>query len=470
MINYKSLLKGRIFKNKKIKSSFLIEDRKESFQTPNNTLLKREESNRLKRLGSTTVKIISKKSSEKINLDNINNDDENQFLSEDYEDLFFYFLLQIQGIEYFEKQIEVKKEKKINKKYVFNYLYEIFNEEKIKWQHFLFTEPAYIILYIKSRKLLKEIFQYSIYSGKKINDIINVYNKKYTINKKVKNWRLKPQEAYKNYDNIIMQKKNETENINKGNNPYFKNANYTDFVIKTDNNGKGKTLIFLGKAINIYIDDIDKNEGKDKGISMAIEESEFNKKIKNEIIYTFDDIILKTKKRNMSINSNKNELNKLKNNNKYLENNYFTNFKANLANINIDNKNKFLSLDKKEKNKTNYFIKKPIINNNIFNNYNKNCKLPSIIKIEKAQVNKANITDRKVFKDLKYEKKDYSNNNINNNKNDYIHYHSIFPIKKKIKKQKKSMKSLSIYERENMPKSHKKVINFFTKENSDFYY
>ena len=59
----------------------------------------------------------------------------------------------------------------------------------------------------------------------------------------------------------------------------------------------------------------------------------------------------------------------------------------------VDNKNnKFLSLDKKEKNKTNYFIKKPIINNNIFNNYNKHCKLPSIIKIEKQ---KTNMTDRK---------------------------------------------------------------------------
>ena len=40
---------------------------------------------------------------------------------------------------------------------------------------------------------------------------------------------------YKNYDNIILQKKNESENINKGNNPYFKNVNYTDFVVKTDN-------------------------------------------------------------------------------------------------------------------------------------------------------------------------------------------------------------------------------------------
>ena len=101
MLHYKSLLKGRIFKNRKIKSSFLIEDRKESFQTSNNTLLKREESNKLKKKGSTSIKIISKKSSEKINLNNINNIDEDQFLSEDYEDLFFYFLLQTQGIEYF---------------------------------------------------------------------------------------------------------------------------------------------------------------------------------------------------------------------------------------------------------------------------------------------------------------------------------------------------------------------------------
>ena len=101
------------------------------------------------------------------------------------------------------------------------------------------------------------------------------------------------------------------------------------------------------------------------------------------------------------------------------------------------------------------------------NNYNNNCKLPSIIKIEKQ---KTNITERKIFKD-KDKDKDYSNININNsNKNDYIHYHSIFPINKKIKRPKKSMNSFSIYERENMPKSHKKIINFFTKENSDFYY
>ena len=85
-------------------------------------------------------------------------------------------------------------------------MYDIFNDEKIKWQHFLFPEPIYIILYIKTRKTLKEILQYSIYSGKK-NYIINTYNKKYTFNKKVKNWLLKPQEAYKNYDNIIMQQK-----------------------------------------------------------------------------------------------------------------------------------------------------------------------------------------------------------------------------------------------------------------------
>ena len=464
MLHYKSLLKGRIFKNRKIKSSFLIEDRKESFQTSNNTLLKREESNKIKKKGSTSIKIISKKSSEKINLDNINIADEDQFLSEDYEDLFFYFLLQTQGIDYFEKQIEVKKEKKINNKYIFNYLYDIFTDEKMQWQHFLFPEPSYIILYIKSRKILKEILQYSIYSGKKINDIINAYNKKYTCHKKIKNWHLKPQEACKNYDNIILEQKNETENINKGNNPFFKNVNYTDFVVKTDNNGKGKTLIFLGKAINIYIDDLDKNQDSDKGISMAVEESEFNKKIKNEIIYTFDDIILKTKKRNMTINNNKNELNKLRNKK---DKNYFTNFQANMG---VDNKNnKFLSLDKKEKNKTNYFIKKPIINNNIFNNYNKHCKLPSIIKIEKQ---KTNMTDRKIIKDLKYENKDFSNININiNNKNDYnIHYHNIFPINRKIKRPKKSINSFSIYERENVPKSHKKIINFFTKENSDFYY
>ncbi len=456
MLKYKSLLKGEFFKNKNIKSSFLIEDKKNNNLLLNN--LRRNDNKRLK-IYNSSIKDNSKKSSKNINLDNYKKiDNDKSFTSGDYEDLFFSFLLETEGIDIFEKQLELKKDKKIriNKKYIFNYIYQVFTEEKKRWNNFLFTETVYQILYIKSRKVIKEIIQYSVYSGAKIKDIINSYDKKYTCKRKVKNWSLRPQEAFKNYENIKLKAKLEKEkNNNVGN--YFKTVNNTDFVVKTDNFGNGKTLIFLGKAINIYIDDLDKFHKNDKGISMAVEESEFNKKIKNEIVYTYDDIILKTKKRNMTINSNRFEMNKLKNENtkKSIDKKSFKNFKTNL-NLDFKNSNKFFSLDKNEKNRTKIYNQKPNIN--IFNNYQKHLnKLPNITKLEKTN-----------NKNKKNENRE--NSNTKSNKNVNINYRRVFPNFQNKKKSNKFINSFNIFEKEYIPKSHKKLINFFTKENSDFYY
>ena len=456
MLKYKSLLKGEFFKNKNIKSSFLIEDKKNNNLLLNN--LRRNDNKRLK-LYNSSIKDNSKKSSKNINFDNYKKiDNDKSFTSGDYEDLFFSFLLETEGIDIFEKQLELKKDKKIriNKKYIFNYIYQVFTEEKKRWNNFLFTETVYQILYIKSRKVIKEIIQYSVYSGAKIKDIINSYDKKYTCKRKVKNWSLRPQEAYKNYENIKLKAKLEKEkNNNVGN--YFKTVNNTDFVVKTDNFGNGKTLIFLGKAINIYIDDLDKFHKNDKGISMAVEESEFNKKIKNEIVYTYDDIILKTKKRNMTINSNRFEMNKLKieNTKKSIDKKSFKNFKTNL-NLDFKNSTKFFSLDKNEKNRTKIYNQKPNIN--IFNNYQKHLnKLPNITKLEKTN-----------NKNKKNENRE--NSNTKSNKNVNINYRRVFPNFQNKKKSNKFINSFNIFEKEYIPKSHKKLINFFTKENSDFYY
>ena len=456
MLKYKSLLKGEFFKNKNIKSSFLIEDKKNNNLLLNN--LRRNDNKRLK-IYNSSIKDNSKKSSKNINFDNYKKiDNDKSFTSGDYEDLFFSFLLETEGIDIFEKQLELKKDKKIriNKKYIFNYIYQVFTEEKKRWNNFLFTESVYQILYIKSRKVIKEIIQYSVYSGAKIKDIINSYDKKYTCKRKVKNWSLRPQEAFKNYENIKLKAKLEKEkNNNVGN--YFKTVNNTDFVVKTDNFGNGKTLIFLGKAINIYIDDLDKFHKNDKGISMAVEESEFNKKIKNEIVYTYDDIILKTKKRNMTINSNRFEMNKLKNENtkKSIDKKSFKNFKTNL-NLDFKNSTKFFSLDKNEKNRTKIYNQKPNIN--IFNNYQKHLnKLPNITKLEKTN-----------NKNKKNENRE--NSNTKSNKNVNINYRRVFPNFQNKKKSNKFINSFNIFEKEYIPKSHKKLINFFTKENSDFYY
>ena len=466
MLKYKSLLKGRILKSKNIKSFLLKDEKKDNSPLPKNSP-KRDNIKRFKQFSPTIKNIsISKKSTKKLNYDNFNSIDINNESSicEDYEDLFLNFLMETEGIDYFENQLEMKKEKKIriNKAYIYNYIYQTFTEEPKRWNQFLFSEAVYIVLYIKSRSTVKEIIQFSSVSGIKIKDIINSYDKKYTCKKKVKNWSLRPQDAYKNLENIKLKAKLEKEKMNNNGNPYFKHMNYTDFVVKTDNNGRGKTLLFLGKGINIYIDDLDKYHSKDNGISMAVEESEFNKNTKNEIIYTFDDIILKTKKRNMSINSNRYELNKLKNDNikNIIEKKYLKTFKTNL-NLDYKNSTKYLSLDKKEKgkNKTKIYNKKPNINN-IFNNYKKNLnKLPYITKLEKPKSN-----SKKIIKEIKVE------NKHNSNKNEKMNYKRVLSGFKNKKQQKKYINSFWIFEREYLPKTHKKIINYFTKENSDFYY
>ena len=293
MLHYTSLLKGRAFKNKnQIKSSFLIEDKKDNCHLSKNESKKLATSIKYKHLKSGEIHNLEKHSNNKLDIDN--ND---EFLSEDYEDLFFYILYELEKIPFFEKIIENKRDNtNINNMFSFNYLFQLFSGEKKEWNNFLFYEPVYKILYIRSRKLQKEIIQYSLASNKKVEDIINSYNKQYTSIKKVKNWCLSPQEAYKNFENISSKETMKNENVSNVYNPYSKSVNYTDFVVKTDNNGKGKTLIFLGKAINIYIDDINKVQTQDKGISMAVEESEFNKKIKNEIVLSMI-FISKIKKR-----------------------------------------------------------------------------------------------------------------------------------------------------------------------------
>lgn len=413
----------------------------------------RKESGKFRTLTSS-LKTMNKKSKDYSNYDNNNLND--GYFSEDYEDLFFYFLFETEKIEFFEKMIEARKEKRLNNKYYFNYIYQALTDEKIEWNHFLFPEGVYKLLYFKSRKLIKEIFQYSIYSGKKINDILNSYEKKYTRKKNVKNWCLKPQDAYKNYEIITLKSKNENDNINNWSNPYSKNINTTDFVVKTDNNGRGKTLIFLGKAINIYIDDLDKFQTKDKGLSMAVEESEFNKNTKNEIIYTFDDMILKTKKRNMT--NNKYEINKFKNNKKIWDRFISKDLEANL---NYKSSMKHLGFGKNKKNNNKIYKQKSNLINNVFRNYNNaSYKLPSIRKYNPFCEN-----ERLFSKEKKSENKE--NSNIKDNEKKKTKFRKIVPEKQK---HKNNINSISIYDGEYIPKNNKTIINFFTKGNSDFYY
>lgn len=449
MLSYKNLPKGRLFNNMKFKNAFGINNKKENNNSNKNIQSNSKEDNYKLKKSNTILSLNMNKKEDMI--DYMNKSMSDEYLSENYEDLFLYFLFETEKIDIFDEQKEFKNEKRINKKFTFFYIFQAFgSEDKIRWNNFLFPKSIYKLLYLKSRKMQKQIMKYSISTGQKVEDILNSYNPKYTFHKNVKNWNLKPKEAYKNYEEISLREKLEKDRVSNNGNPYLKNKTYTDFIIKTDNNGKGKTLLFLGKSFHLYIDDYDNYHKvqEHNGISMAIEESEFNKNTKNQIIYTVDELALKNKNNQQKNNNNyESDISKAKQiyQNK-LKNNKLNSFKSNL-NLNLKNKNskKHLSMDSKRKNKTKIF-------DNQEEDKNDNSKLPLITKIKKPVIN-----DKLTPKE---------NNNTKTNK---ILYKNKFAQDNKIKGNKK-LTPYNIYQIDKIPHPNKKIVNFFRKENSDFYY
>ena len=447
--------KKSIIKSQNLKSSFLTDSK-----TNNHVVFKNIQKNsnnfnfisirKTQKLSS--FKLSKKKSSEVNYLDSDNNEKDEGFKSDDYEDLFFYFLLHIEKIEYFENLLKYKKQRKINNKYYFTNIFESLTGQKNYWNNFYFPKYVFILFYLKSRKLQKEIFKYSISKGKEIMEVINSYNKKYTSLMKIKNWKLKPVDAYANYEKIHQNERSEIEKINK--NTISKINSFTDFVIRTDNKGKGKTLIFLGKTINIYIDDLEAYQNKNHGLSMDTEDSEFNKKVKNEIVYTFDEAAIKAKKGNLTINNN--------NNHKILRN--------------INNTRNNLSLSKKKYKKINKVVKYMNLNkgrlklkyneknnnkkefkHNLFNDYMKHSTKLPLLNISKRHYN-----DNTELTGSKSKEKNYSI--LKEDK-----------LKKWFKPKVKEINKRSIFNsfrKYNFDdkKENKTIINFFSKKDNDFYY
>ena len=432
------------FKNNKIKNSFITSEKSNNLITFNISQRK-ELSNitRRKIQRAKTNRALKQRSSETEFLEN-NNNLNDEFKSDNYEDLFFFFLLHIGKIDYFEKILIDKKERRITNSYFFMNIYDTLTGDKIVWDNFYFPKYIFKLFYIKSRKLQKEIFKYSLLKGKEIMEVINSYNRKYTSNKKIKNWSIKPAEAFLNYEKINQSKNTEIEKSNKR--TLSKITNFTDFIIRTNNKGKGKTLIFLGKTINIYIDDIDKNQDKNNGLSMATEESEFKKKVKNEIIYTFDDVAIKAKKKNLTINNIKH------NNSKTINLNLSKNkYKKISKNMIQTSKNKF-----KFKNRI-ININKNEIEKNIFNNFpNDKNKFP-IINLPKLKSR-----ENSELKEYKTRNKEKSFFELKKNKETLK--------KKEDRKNKIKFNSFRIFNDSNKIKENKTIINFFTKRNKDFYY
>ena len=439
-------------KTQTLKSSFITDNK-----TNNHVIFKNSQKNfsnnlsvdmKKKIIRKNTIRLSKKKSSEGNYLNSNNNENEDNLKIDDYEDLFLYFLLNMEKIEYFENILKHKKERRMNNNYYFLGIFESLTTEKVYWNNFYFPKYVFRLFYLKSRHLQKEIIKYSITNGKEIMEVINSYNKIYTSLIKIKNWRLKPADAYLNYENINKKRNVEIEKNNK--NTMSKINSFTDFVIRTNNKGRGKTLIFLGKTINIYIDDIDSNLNKNMGLSMATEDSEFNTKVKNEIIYTFDDAAVKAKKGGLTINNKIfNHINNSNNNNLSFNNNYKK----------IRNNLKYMNLNKRSFNykfKDKYVNKKDIKKKLFSTNMTTINKLPLInTSKRKSPSNTKRIESKSRENTYQFFKKNRVQKWVYLRENKNIKRNSVKPFLNRFDDEKKENKT---------------IINFFSKKDNDFYY
>ena len=289
MKGYVSLLKGAKFNKKnKFKSLFLIhkpEEEKENEDLENENILPNITSNKsIKNIINEPKKVI-KLFKRKSRMTRV---------FEDYEDLFFYLLKEPNKIEIFEvnafkNKIKKKNEKKsikdtyeseseddfnkesnnidINKIFYKNIYLGLAQGEKHYWENFYFPKAIYRIIYQKSRNKQKEILNFCIKYGINYDKVISSYEKIYANKIQKKNWQLDPLTAYNNFmeiyhkDENLIQNKDLDKNLNEKKDNLFHFENYDKFdndnviVVKTNNKGKGKTLIFDGKLLNVYVDD-----------------------------------------------------------------------------------------------------------------------------------------------------------------------------------------------------------------------
>ena len=251
----------------------------------------------------------------------------------DLNDLFFYFLKASGKIIEFEPELSKAHKKNENfedesldmvgvKKININQIFyqDIFlslTKGSKQWNNFSFPENIYKVLYNKSRMKQKEIMSYCIKNNQNYELTIASYEKIYTAPIAKHNWQVSPRLALANYIKFINEA-NKAKNANKAiiqiNKQKFK-----DIVVKVDNKGQGKTLFFIGKFFNIYIDDY---------ISTKKNDNRFNsgEKLSKEIVYEYKDLLpkikLKKKKNFMTLNKSKNFNNPLTSRTSDFERNY----------------------------------------------------------------------------------------------------------------------------------------------------
>ena len=353
-------------------------------------------------------------------------------------------------------------------------------------------------MYQKSRLKQKEILKYSLKYNKDYDTVIKSYDKSYTSMMLKHNWALDPKIAYNNYYKIFIKKNlsqnKESKKININDN------NYSDVVIKVDNNGQGKSLIFIGKLFNVYIDDSYKRNIKDENaVSMDVKEQ----KSRKEVIYNYKDLLARAKmklknsfsydKRPQSNKLEKREskvilMKKLNENNNLTKilnnirkkNNSFSK-KHNIQNIRNNNNYKGYNTESNISSKS----KKNIIkNNSSFNsilNLNENTLLN---KINYCLTNENKNKKKGIISRMEEYKKNIRNKKNINNSEDTQNRFSFCPnLSKPVVLKESDIKiniTKSLYSKiifnKNMKnekienqKNEKMIYNFF-ENNSDFYY
>jgi hypothetical protein len=528
MKGFISLLKGRKFKKGNIKNSlFLIKDLKEKKDIINT------ENDYFPKIINNSNKY--QKSLDSRKMSNILKAKKTKTNNENYDDLFFYFLETPEKIDIFESSLDKNKKsnnkygqikayggkfedgeeednaiyyslddntykKKINvKKIFYQELYSNLINNKIQWNNFLFSKGVFNIIYQKSRLKQKEILKYSLKYNKDYDTVIKSYDKSYTSLMLKHNWALDPKIAYNNYYKIFL-KKNLSQNKENNKKININDNNYSDVVIKVDNNGQGKSLIYIGKLFNVYIDDSYKRNIKDENaVSMDIKEQ----KSRKEVVYNYKDLLARAKmklknsfsydKRPQSNKKEKREsqvilMKKLNDNNNLTKvlnnirkkNNSFSK-KHNIPNVRNNNNYKRYNTESNVSSKP----KKNIIkNNSSFNsilNLNDNTLLN---KINYCLTNENKNKKKGIISRMEEYKKNIRNKKNINNSEDTQNIFSFCPnLSKPVALKESDIKiniSKSLYskiifnkniknEKIENQKNEKMILNFF-ENNCDFYY
>ena len=208
-----SLLKGRLFKEGKIKNSLFFFNKQK-----NKTLSKDSHQKEISNINQgdnrtknqiTFNSLLRKKNMSRKNMNKVlylntectdlrhSKDSSRNKDTEIYEDLFLKLLQETDDIP---NILNFDKKNKFNYKYGFYSLFMLFSSSpKIKWKNFEISGSIFHTLYMISQKIKKEIKTFSVIYNKDLNEVINSYEKKYTQKLRMRNWNIKPSDAYKNF-------------------------------------------------------------------------------------------------------------------------------------------------------------------------------------------------------------------------------------------------------------------------------